>query len=187
MSKKKNVGGGSDTSAETLADNEKLEETEAEDVEVTEDDSFEEEEETGVKTPKNLKEALSVINDLSKKFVALTEQVNQNIQMRGFEKAEKKGSKAIELSAMSDIEATRAALDKEEKISIVIPKGKFDAKGAVETVTINGYRLKIAKGTPVPVPMSVYKILAEYLNIEDSEEMNKMLISRDSEIEEKLS
>ncbi len=58
-------------------------------------------------------------------------------------------------------------LSLEPKVNVFIPRSKQDPKGAVETVSINGYRYEIMKGTSVDVPKSVANILFNFLKSEE--------------------
>jgi len=132
-------------------------------------------------------ETSSIIEGLKKQIEELTKLVNHSLQMGKFNLDERKSTKAIEQSAQSDIELTRAALLKEDKKTIVIPKGKFDPVGAIETVTINGLRYEIKKGTPVEVPESIYLTLCEYLDIDNRPEVTEKLLDRSEEVIKNLS
>ena len=130
---------------------------------------------------------ISIIDSLKKQIEDLTNLVNHSIQVGKFNIDERKSAKVLEESAKSDIDKTRKAMDEEKKFTIVVPKGKFDPVGAVESVTINGLRFEILKGTPVEVPESIYLTLCEWLSIDNRPEVTEKLLDRNEEVIKNLS
>lgn len=109
-----------------------------------------------------------------------------------FEGAHKALDLARELSernvareAEGDAKRTKRKLAAEETTKFMIPLGIGERHGAVETVTINGYRLSIKKGMLVEIPLSVANILMEHLNVR-SEAAEKFDLHRDEATEEAL-
>lgn len=60
---------------------------------------------------------------------------------------------------------TKAILAKKPHVNFIIPIMDGEAKGAYETVQINGYKLTIQKGIMVNIPMPVANLLAEKYRI----------------------
>ncbi len=134
---------------------------------------------------------ISALKDQIDKLTQLLEKAQKDF-MKGFEKAEIKGSKSVEKAAQGDIELTKKALAKEiaegKTCDIIISKGKKEPKGAFEVVSINGYRIKIQKGVRVRVPESVYLQLKPKLGLSESmEALDEFRLDRSDDIIEKLS
>lgn len=187
MNKKTNSGGAKAPSAKAPVEDvdvltgEELDETE-------EVNGIADSQESDIEGEENIdkEEDISIIESLKRQVAALTKLVTDNIELKKLEKMNGQGSREIEKSAKSDIELTKAALDQEKKFTIVIPKGKHDPVGAIETVTINGLRFEIIKGTPVEVPESIYITLLDYLEVDFKAGQNTNIITRSKEIEDNL-
>jgi hypothetical protein len=63
------------------------------------------------------------------------------------------------------VAATKAKLDAQEHITTHIPFADGEKPGAVETVSINGYRLTIPKGIMFSLPKDVVALLSEKYHI----------------------
>ena len=61
--------------------------------------------------------------------------------------------------------AMRAHLMAQEKIGFMIPLDPLEKVGATESVTLNGYSLKIKKGEYVRIPIQVAEMLADSHNV----------------------
>lgn len=59
-------------------------------------------------------------------------------------------------------EETKATLEKEPKVSFIIPLASGEKPGSFEIVNINGYQFTIKKGEMVEIPKSVASILADH-------------------------
>lgn len=57
-------------------------------------------------------------------------------------------------------------LDGQPKVSFYIPLDEGEKKGAYRSVTINGYRCEIKKGTMVSVPEAIFNILKDSYQLE---------------------
>lgn len=73
---------------------------------------------------------------------------------------------------MSKLERTKAALAKQPRVRIIIPKEASETDGAFETVQINGYLIQIKKGVYVDVPEQVAKIITDSRN--ETEEAHRI-------------
>jgi hypothetical protein len=101
------------------------------------------------------------------------------------ESSEQLDKKSSEKVMLNRIEAVKAYLNKQEKVSFHIPLEDNEEEGAFEVVQINGYTLQIKKGEMVRIPLSVAKILANSYNVQ----MNagkEMLLNRNDKVEEAL-
>lgn len=85
-----------------------------------------------------------------------------------------------------DARATKRKLAAEDTTKFMIPFGIGEKHGAVETVTINGYRLSIKKGVLVDIPLTVASILMKHLDVR-SDVAEKFALHRDEATEEALS
>lgn len=85
----------------------------------------------------------------------------------------------------SDIERTKAALEKQPKVTFMIPLAPGEKPGAYESVTINGYRLTIKKGAMVEIPKQVAEMLADHYAVELNAG-KEYRTDRDSHVEEAL-
>jgi len=74
----------------------------------------------------------------------------------------------------------KANLDKQNKVTILIPLEKGEKKGAVQPFCINGYRFTVPKGTMTQVPEQVAQMISERFNVE-LEVRGQSLDQRDSE------
>lgn len=72
----------------------------------------------------------------------------------------------VQHDLLSDAEATRRTLMREEKVWFMVPLGQSEKPGAYEEVYINGYRTTIKKGVMVEIPRSVMEILANKYKVE---------------------
>jgi hypothetical protein len=81
----------------------------------------------------------------------------------GFGATSKTGmSKPLRICDMSPEDAkkaTKAILDKEEKVMIILEKNSNDEEGAALTFSINGYPYTITRGKPVNVPNSIAELV----------------------------
>lgn len=87
-------------------------------------------------------------------------------------KASKTASKPVKVdiaaSLSKDILDTKTKLEKQPKVRFFIPLGINEVAGspsAVESVTINGYRMVYPKGRFIDVPQAVANILEEHYNM----------------------
>lgn len=80
----------------------------------------------------------------------------------------------VEREARSDEKRTKAALAEAPKTKWLIQLAPGERPGAVETVTINGYRLSIRKGVLVEIPVPVAEILAAHYNVLSEVAADKM-------------
>lgn len=86
-------------------------------------------------------------------------------------KVQAKPKKIIEMSkqtaqtAKSRIGTMKAILDKQPRVSFMIPLGIGEKPGAVHEVGINGYNQVYPKGKMIEVPQSIYELLASHFNI----------------------
>lgn len=94
--------------------------------------------------------------------------------------------KAVEAKTKDVALATKAKLEQEEKINFYLPLADGEKVGAIETVTINGYRTVVKKGVMQQLPKSIVNILAEHLKI-SAEAGKQMLIDRDNDTIKALS
>lgn len=94
--------------------------------------------------------------------------------------------KEISRAQEGDARATKRKLAQEDTTKFMIPFGIGEKHGAVETVTINGYRLTIKKGVLVEIPLTVAKLLMKHLDVR-SEVAEKFALHRDEATEEALS
>lgn len=81
------------------------------------------------------------------------------------EPARVRGRSSIEEEMKQDADNIKAVLEKQPKVRMFIPLGigeKKGAKGAFESVTINGFRMVFPKGEYISVPESVALILEEH-------------------------
>lgn len=85
-----------------------------------------------------------------------------------------------------DAERTKKILANEPKISYIIPLGFGEKMGAYETVSINGYKLTIQKGTRVEIPLSMAKLLDEYLGIQNNVGLDTRIDLQDTKVQEIL-
>lgn len=104
------------------------------------------------------------------------------------EKAEKKETRKqqTEEAVKSDVQIMKETLDKQPKVSFMIPLSEGENEGDYETVCLNGYSMKIKKGEMVELPKQVAEILADSYKIQMTAGSDK-LISRSKEAEEALS
>lgn len=75
---------------------------------------------------------------------------------------------SIESEISADLKLIKDALAKEPKVRISIPLGIGEKRGspsAVESVTINGYRMVLPKGEYLTVPQSVADIIERHYNM----------------------
>ncbi len=91
----------------------------------------------------------------------------------------------LQKSFTSDIERTKAALEKQPKVTFMIPLAPGEKPGAYETVSINGYRLTIKKGAMVEIPKQVAEMLADHYAVELNAG-KEYRSDRDSHVEEAL-
>lgn len=79
----------------------------------------------------------------------------------------KRVANSIEARMTEDEKLVKKALANQPKVRIFIPLGIGEKKGkhAVETVTINGYRMVLPKGEYVTVPQGVADIIEEHYNM----------------------
>lgn len=73
----------------------------------------------------------------------------------------------VDSALTGDAVKTKELLSKEAQVSYFIPLGFGEKKGAYETVSINGYKLTIAKGVRVTIPESMARLLDENLGIQE--------------------
>ncbi len=85
----------------------------------------------------------------------------------------------------SDIARTKAALEKQPKVTFMIPLAPGEKPGAYESVSINGYRLTIKKGAMVELPKQVAEMLADHYAVELNAG-REYRTDRDSHVEEAL-
>lgn len=78
-------------------------------------------------------------------------------------KAPKEINAAVYLKQMQD--ATEKALEKQPKVSFVVPLAEGETEGAFEIVNLNGYQLNIKKGEYVEIPKPIADILAAHYRI----------------------
>ena len=102
------------------------------------------------------------------------------------EKKEETRKQRIEKVAKSDVQMMKEVLDKQPKVSFMIPLSEGEEEGAYETICLNGYLMKIKKGEMVELPKQVAEILADSYKIQMTAGSDK-LISRSKEAEEALS
>lgn len=120
---------------------------------------------------------------LSKKKVAELRSMAEALNLKGWENLERKellnalkeskghpeadrepvresiGIKGDRVPVGSKAAIMKAKLDKQEKITIMIPLGAGEKTGASESVILNGYRLNIRKGMYVEVPEQVANVI----------------------------
>lgn len=77
-----------------------------------------------------------------------------------------------------NVSATREKLMNGPKTFFVVPLDPGEKPGAVETVSINGFKLTIKKGALVEIPIAAMKILANYYKVSLEAGQDK-LIDRD--------
>ena len=114
--------------------------------------------------------------------------IKEKLKEKAEEKVEKKETRKqqIEEAVKSDVQIMKEALDKQPKVSFMIPLSEGENEGAYETVCLNGYSMKIKKGEMVELPKQVAEILADSYKIQMTAGSDK-LISRSKEAEEALS
>lgn len=95
-------------------------------------------------------------------------------------------SAEVAAEAKSDALTMKEILEQEEKVMFSIPLAPGEKEGAIESVTINGYRMEVKKGVMQELPKSVVQILAEHYNISQNAG-KEMLIDRDEKTMEALS
>lgn len=83
-------------------------------------------------------------------------------------------------------ELTKQKLEKEPKVSFIIPLVSGEKPGAFEIVNINGYQYTIKKGEMVDIPRSVANVLADHYKITMMAGQDKR-IDRDPRVAEALS
>ncbi len=96
--------------------------------------------------------------------------------------AKKTSTEAVEKAKLT----TKEILEREEKVNFYIPLESGEKAGAVETVTINGYRTVVKKGVMQMLPKSVVAMLAEHYKI-SAEAGKEMRADRDEATLEALS
>lgn len=70
------------------------------------------------------------------------------------------------LSYSDDALLTKEKLSKEEKVSLFVQLDPGERKGAYRSVTINGYRVEVAKGKMHKLPKSVASLIMDAYQIE---------------------
>ena len=113
---------------------------------------------------------------------------NKKLKEETEKKAEEKETRKqqIEKVVKSDTQIMKEALDKQPKVSFMIPLPEGEKEGAYETICLNGYLMKIKKGKMVELPKQVAEILADSYKIQITAGSDK-LISRSKEAEDALS
>ena len=82
--------------------------------------------------------------------------------------------------------ATKAKLDAQPKVAVMIPLDPGEKIGAYRSVSINGYRFEIKKNVMVKVPMAVAQIIMEAYNIENTiQQYHPLNLANKSEDERK--
>lgn len=72
-----------------------------------------------------------------------------------------------------EVAIIKAKLDKEPKVRVIVPLRFGERPGAIETVTINGYRYEIKKGYYVDVPQSVADLIIQQASAEAEAGLDK--------------
>lgn len=98
----------------------------------------------------------------------------------------KKTSANTAAEASKAILTTKEILEQEEKVNFYIPLEPGEKAGAVESVTINGYRTEVKKGVMQMLPKSIVAMLAEHYRV-SNEAGKEKLINRDEKTLEALS
>lgn len=102
------------------------------------------------------------------------------------DKAKKEADEKAEVFIQRKLKATKEVLDKQPKVMTMIPLGFNEKPGAVETVTVNGYRYDIKKGVYVKVPETVANIIRDAYN-QTMEVNERFSVNRDEETSKALS
>lgn len=97
----------------------------------------------------------------------------------------KKKTEDISEVYKNDAQRMKEYLDSQPKINFLIPLTPGEKEGSYETVSLNGYTLKIKKGVLVPLPQQVAELLAEKYKIE-MEAGKEMRVDRSSDVIEAL-
>lgn len=77
-----------------------------------------------------------------------------------------KSESTVKPETLSEMAArTKKALDAGPQMTIAIPLGQGEKKGAKDSVTINGYRREFLKGEQVTLPVDMAKLVLDHYNI----------------------
>ena len=90
-----------------------------------------------------------------------------------------------DLALTGDALRTKEIMDKEPKVSYIIPLQIGERKGAYETASINGYKLTIQKGVRVMIPEPFAKLLDEMLGIQETVGQD-MRVDRNKDVQDAL-
>ena len=86
----------------------------------------------------------------------------------------------------SAVKDTKAILESSPHVNFIVPLAEGEKPGAFEEPQINGYKMKVPKGTMVNIPIQIANLLAEKYKIA-MEAGKESRIDRDSGVEEALS
>jgi len=115
--------------------------------------------------------AAKAVKPTKAKAVEADEEVGERPQAEPLitrEKARDRSQNNLEREVSADIKLIKESLAKEPKVRISIPLGIGEKRGspsAVESVTINGYRMVMPKGEYLTVPQSVADIIERHYNM----------------------
>ena len=100
--------------------------------------------------------------------------------------AEVKPKTTPALNQVDEIAMTKKKLTEGPQTQFLVPLAEGEAAGAVEVVTINGYKTKVPKGELATIPVNVAKIIAEKYKIGMTAGLSSR-IDRDNKVTDALS
>lgn len=122
---------------------------------ITENDN----KENSVDTLKKIEDALAKLEQKEKEVDLKLSELKE--QSETISKIEAKLKEIPTRELVEESISTGEALNKEKKVSIVVPKSELNPHDLLVPVTVNGYTYQIIRGEEVEVPVTIKNILKE--------------------------
>ncbi len=115
--------------------------------------------ENSVDTLKKIEDALAKLEQKEKEVDLKLSELRE--QSETISKIEEKLKEIPTRELVEESISTGEALNKEKKVSIVVPKSELNPQDLLVPVTVNGYTYQIIRGEEVEVPVTIKNILKE--------------------------